>query len=80
MENLKLNETPKRTSRNFNINNIKLENIEIPEKLEEFKNIEFSKSEGVKINNEISNSNLKYGIDRDLENLSNKISNAKLHI
>ena len=80
MENLKLNETPKRTSRNFNINNIKLENIEIPEKLEEFKNIEISKSEGVKINNEISNGNLKYGIDRDLENLSNKISNAKLHI
>lgn len=80
MENLKLNETPKRTSRNFNINNIKLENIEIPEKSEEFKNIEISKSEGVKINNEISNSNLKYGIDKELENLSNKISNAKLHV
>ena len=27
MEKLKLNETPVRTSRNFNINNIKLENI-----------------------------------------------------
>ena len=29
MNNLKLNETPIRTSRNFNINNIKLEDIEI---------------------------------------------------
>ena len=38
MEKLKLNETPVRTSRNFNINNIKLENIEIPEIIHEFKN------------------------------------------
>ena len=30
---MKLNETPVRTSRNFNINNIKLENIEIPENI-----------------------------------------------
>ena len=29
MENLKLNETPVRTAKNFRINNIKLENIEI---------------------------------------------------
>ena len=40
MEELKLNETPVRTSRNFNINNIKLENINIPEDVEEFNNIE----------------------------------------
>ena len=33
MEKLKLNETPVRTSRNFLINNIKLENVVIPEKL-----------------------------------------------
>ena len=29
---LKINETPVRTSRNFNINNIKLEDVEMPEK------------------------------------------------
>jgi hypothetical protein len=28
MENLKLNETPVRTARNFRINNMKLENID----------------------------------------------------
>ncbi len=36
---IKVNETPVRTSRNFRINNIKLENITIPENLDEFKNI-----------------------------------------
>ena len=36
---LKLNETPVRTSRNFNINNIKLENIEIPEVIPDFENV-----------------------------------------
>ena len=39
MENLKLNETPVRTAKNFRINNIKLENIEIPEVIPEFENI-----------------------------------------
>ena len=37
---IKLNETPVRTSRNFNINNIKIENISIPTNIESFKNVE----------------------------------------
>ena len=36
---IKLNETPIRTSRNFNINNIKLENIEVPENIPDFENV-----------------------------------------
>ena len=40
MNELKLNETPIRTSRNFLINNIKLTDVEIPETVEKFKNIE----------------------------------------
>ena len=39
METLKLNETPLRTSRNFNINNIKLENVKIPKNVKEFNNL-----------------------------------------
>ena len=35
---IKLNKTPVRTSRNFNINNIKIENIEIPENIPVFEN------------------------------------------
>ena len=36
MEVLKLNETPVRTSRNFGINNIEIDNIKIPEKINKF--------------------------------------------
>ena len=39
MENLKLNETPVRTARNFRINNMKLENIEVPEVITSFENV-----------------------------------------
>lgn len=51
---LKLNETPVRTSRNFNINNIKLENITIPEIVDSFNNLEII-NESSKINIEESN-------------------------
>ena len=33
MTNLKLNETPIRTAKNYGINNIKLENINVPENI-----------------------------------------------
>ena len=36
MQNLKLNETPVRTSRNFGINNIKLENVSLPYEIGSF--------------------------------------------
>ena len=36
MDILKINETPVRTSRNFNINNIKLENVDIPKNIDNF--------------------------------------------
>ena len=38
---LTLNETPIRTAKNYNINNIKLENIEIPETIQEFNGLKF---------------------------------------
>ena len=37
---IKLNETPVRTARNFNINNIKLENIDIRRRLKPFQSAE----------------------------------------
>ena len=36
MTNLKLNETPIRTAKNYKINNIRLENINVPENISEF--------------------------------------------
>lgn len=76
---MNLNETPVRTSRNFNINNIKIEDIEIPKIIEEFSNIDIIKeSENVEVNSNVKDSNLTYGLGDYLTNLVNEKSNCKL--
>ena len=61
---MKLNQTPVRTSRNFNINNIKIEDIEIPEVIREFNNVDIIKeSEDIEIISEVKNTTLTYGLD-----------------
>ena len=78
---LKLNETPVRTSRNFNINNIKIEDIEMPEVIEEFNNVDIIReSENIEISSEIRNTDLTYGLDDYLTKLVNEKSNCKLKI
>ena len=79
METLKINETPKRTSRNFNINNIKLENIEIPEQVEEFKNIQI-KSKQVTIESKVDEYTLTYGLGENLENQVKQQSNKPIKL
>ena len=44
MEKVVVNETPIRTSRNFRINNIVLENIDLPENSNKFENVEIKKN------------------------------------
>lgn len=81
MSSFKLNETPVRTSKNFNINNIKLDNISIPQKLNEFKNVNISEySSKIQIKNEINKLDLKYGLDAELLNQVNELSNYKASI
>ena len=65
MEKLKLNETPVRTSRNFLINNIKLENVVIPEKIEMFQNVMVTGTES--FNKDINKQHLNYGLSEELE-------------
>ena len=65
MEKLKLNETPVRTSRNFLINNIKLENVVIPDKLEMFQNVMVTGTES--FNKDINKQHLNYGLSEELE-------------
>ena len=65
MEKLKLNETPVRTSSNFLINNIKLENVVIPEKLEMFQNVMVTGTES--FNKDINKQHLNYGLSEELE-------------
>lgn len=60
---IKLNETPVRTSRNFNINNIKLENVSVPEEIKEFEKVQVSgDSSKVTIDTKKERFNLTYGL------------------
>lgn len=78
MNELKLNETPIRTSRNFLINNIKLTDVEIPEAVEEFKNVEIIDRKNITEN--IEETKLTYGLGEILQNNIIKNSNSKLNI
>lgn len=77
MPNLKLNETPIRTARNYNINNIELENIELPKSISQFKNVSIT---GVEYTNNINTNNLIYGLSKTLENQVKQNSNQKIKI
>ena len=78
---VKLNKTPVRTSRNFNINNIKLENISIPENIGNFENIEITtESDKIKIENNVEEYNLKYGLGEELTNKVKEEANKNLKV
>lgn len=63
MEEIKLNQTPVRTSRNYNINNIKLKDIQIPKEIGNFESIEMKgKTSLVEKVSNLSNMELKYGV------------------
>ena len=73
---IKVNETPIRTSRNFLINNLKLENIELPKKLKSFENVEISELKTKKP----STKKLKYGNGKILEESIFENANSALKI
>ena len=67
---LKLNETPIRTARNFNINNIELYDVIIPKNLRSFKNVDIIKeSSKILIDNNVKKENLTYGLGKKIESL-----------
>ena len=78
MEKLRVNDTPVRTARNFLINNIEVE-LEMPEKIAEFKNVEIV-SEGSTIDNKTVNQELIYGTGKILEELNYQNANNKIRI
>ncbi len=79
MENLVVNETPVRTSRNFLINNITLNDVIIPDNLEEFSSIEFD-SENAKIDRLDNDIFLTYGNGKILENNVNNNCNSSIKL
>ncbi len=81
MNEIKLNETPVRTSRNFNINNIKLDRSIIPEDIGKFENVQISgKSSKIKIEENKNNCELTYGLGEFLTNQIKEKSNQNLLI
>ena len=81
MSNLNINETPVRTSKSFKINNIKIEDLEIPEKLEEFKNVKVSEmGSKITMSSEVEKAELKYGLGNLITNQVNEKSNYKANI
>lgn len=81
MEMLKLNETPVRTSRNFNINNIKLKDINIPTDIKEFNNVNITNnSSKINISSEVRDISLTYGVGEVLINQLKENCNKKLNL
>lgn len=73
MEELILNETPVRTSNNFRINNISVENVILPTKKEIFNNIDI-RQKGFECEN-ISNNPFAFGTGKVLEDNINNFAN-----
>lgn len=81
MTNLTINETPIRTSKNYGINNIKLENIDIPELVNEFNGLEITgNSEKFNIENKKIENKIKYGNGDILTKQIKEISNKDIQI
>ena len=78
---LELNETPVRTSRNFNINNINLDDFELPKDIQEFNNVDIIKeTEEIDIDENVKDLSLTYGLSDELTNLVHQNSNCKLKL
>ena len=78
---LKVNETPVRTARNFRINNMKLENVTIPQKFSEFNSLEvLCDDTKVKITDDTSKIQLTYGLGEDLTNQVIENTNKKIRV
>ncbi len=79
---MKLNNTPVRTAKNFNINNIEIEDLELPEKLEEFEAIDIiaDMQDISNITDKVSDKPLTYGTGKKLEENILEHANHKIRI
>ena len=78
---LSINETPVRTSKSFNINNININEDEIPDKTYEFNNVEIiGESSKIKIDKIQTPIDLKYGLGEELTNQVKTKSNQNYQI
>lgn len=81
MEEIKLNETPVRTSRNFNINNIKLDKSIIPQHIGKFENVKIlGQTSKINVEETQNNCDLTYGLGEILTNQIKEKANQNLLI
>lgn len=81
MEILKVNETPRRTVRSFNINNVKLDDVQIPSEIEDFDGMNVrNESQDIIIENSENDNKLVYGLGNTLTDLVKNNSNKNLKI
>ena len=81
MSILKINETPVRTSRNFNINNVKLEDIQIPENLKEFNGTTIvQNNSNIKLSSNIEKYDITYGLGDFFTNQVLEKANKNINI
>ncbi len=83
MENLKLNETPVRTAKNFRINNIKLENIEVTEVIPAFENVTIigdTSKINIEKNEDSIHAGLVYGLSEELTKQVKTQANQKIKL
>lgn len=81
MEKLAVNSTPVRTSKNFKINDIELQNLKVPENIESFENVTVTNnSSKIKIDNLSSTYNIEYGISKEFTEKIFKEANQKIRI
>ena len=75
---LKINETPVRTSRSFGINNIKLENIDIPNEIKQFEGLTITgDTSKIEISDRVQPKNIKYRLGDTFKSQIKQKSNQK---
>lgn len=79
MSIVKLNETPVRTARNFQINNISIDAPKIPEKIDEFKNVKIE-TQSTNCEKTVDNTKFIYGIGEKQEEEISKLANSKIYL
>lgn len=76
-----LNKTPVRTAKNYGINNIELNDVNLPNNIQEFNSFEITgDTSNFEISNNVIFKKLKFGISREFEELNNHKSNCNVKI
>ena len=81
MKDMILNETPLRTSVNFNINDIKLKDVNIPSNINKFENLNINYDNSkVKVEEKVDDYNITYGVSESLTKSVQKSANNEIKI